>query len=164
MAILEIRQIGDAVLRKKAAPVKRISKNIRTLIKDMAETMYAADGAGLAAPQVGVPKRICVVDAGEGLIVLINPVITRHEGEVLAVEGCLSIPGKAGLVKRSEKITVEALDENGRRLWVDADGLLGRACQHEMDHLDGVLYVDIADKVIEDEPQEVDDNGDDGEE
>jgi peptide deformylase len=164
MAILEIRQIGDAVLRKKAAPVKRISKNIRTLIKDMAETMYAADGAGLAAPQVGVPKRICVVDAGEGLIVLINPVITRQEGEVLAVEGCLSIPGKAGLVKRSEKITVEALDENGRRLWVDADGLLGRACQHEMDHLDGVLYVDIADKVVEDEPQEVDDNGDDGEE
>ncbi len=164
MAILEIRQIGDAVLRKKAAPVKRISKNIRTLIKDMVETMYAADGAGLAAPQVGVPKRICVVDAGEGLIVLINPVITRQEGEVLAVEGCLSIPGKAGLVKRSEKITVEALDENGRRLWVDADGLLGRACQHEMDHLDGVLYVDIADKVVEDEPQEVDDNGDDGEE
>ncbi len=154
MACLEIRKVGDAVLRKKAVPIKRISKNIRSLIKDMAETMYAADGVGLAAPQVGVAKRLVVLDVGEGLLVLINPTITQSEGEVLMVEGCLSVPDLAGKVVRAEKVTVEALDENGRKIWVTGEGLLARALQHELDHLEGQLYMDIADEVFENLPEE----------
>lgn len=149
MAELEIRLDGDPILRKTAVPIKRISKNIRQLIKDMSETMYKADGVGLAAPQVGVSKRLFLVDTGEGLLVLINPQITNREGEIMLVEGCLSVPDMAGKVVRAAKVTVEALDENGRKIWVTGEGLLARALQHELDHLDGRLYTDIADEIFE---------------
>ena len=151
---MEIRKVGDPVLRKNAVPIKRISKNIRSLIKDMAQTMYEADGVGLAAPQVGVCKRLVVLDVGEGLLVLINPMITHSDGEVLMVEGCLSVPEMAGKVVRAEKVTVEALDENGRKIWVTGEGLLARALQHELDHLDGKLYIDIAEEVFESKPED----------
>ena len=157
MAALEICKVGDPVLRKKAVPIKRISKNIRRLIKEMAEAMYAADGVGLAAPQVGVSKRLVVLDVGEGLLVLINPVITHQEGEVLMVEGCLSVPETAGKVIRAAKVTMEALDENGRKIWITGEGLLARALQHELDHLEGQLYTDIAEEVFESEPEDEDD-------
>lgn len=148
MPEMEIRKAGDPVLRKKAVAVKRISKNIRALIKDMAEAMYRADGVGLAAPQVGVSKRLFLVDVGDGLLVLINPAIIQQEGEVRMVEGCLSVPDTAGKVVRAEQVTVEALDENGRKIWVTGEGLLARALQHELDHLDGKLYIDIAEEVF----------------
>jgi peptide deformylase len=164
MSGMEIRTVGDPALRKKAVYIKRISKNIRSLIKDMASTMYEADGVGLAAPQVGVCKRLVVLDVGEGLLVLINPVITHSEGEVLMVEGCLSVPEKAGKVVRAEKVTVEALDENGRKIWVTGEGLLARALLHELDHLDGKLYIDIAEEVFEskaEDENEEEENGKD---
>jgi peptide deformylase len=154
MADLEIRKVGDPVLRKKAVPVKRISKNIRTLVKDMAKAMYEADGIGLAAPQVGVSKRLMVLDVGEGLLVLINPIVTQSEGEVLMIEGCLSVPETAGRVVRAEKVTMEALDENGRKIWISGEGILARALQHELDHLDGKLYIDIAEEVFESKPDD----------
>lgn len=146
MAIRNIRTIGDDILRKKCRMVDEINDRILTLIKDMQETMYAADGVGLAAPQVGILKRIAVVDVGEGPINLINPEIIETEGEYLDEEGCLSIPGEQGPVLRPEKIKVKTLNEKGEELIIEAEGLFARAICHELDHLDGVLFVD---KVIE---------------
>ncbi|MGI5838357.1 MAG: peptide deformylase [bacterium] len=152
MAVLEIRQLGDGVLRGKAAPVRRISRSVKALLDDMAETMYAAKGAGLAAPQVGVAKRIVVIDAGDGLIELINPRLTRLEGEEGAVEGCLSIPEYIGYVRRANRAEAEALNRNGEKIWIAGEGLLARALQHEIDHLDGILFVDRAEKLYKNEP------------
>lgn len=148
MAIRNIRTIGDDILRKKCRRVDEINDRIVTLIKDMQETMYAADGVGLAAPQVGILKRIVVVDIGEGIVNLINPEILDGEGEYLDEEGCLSIPGEQGVVLRPEKIKVKALNENGEEIIFEAKDLFARAICHELDHLDGVLFVD---KVIESE-------------
>lgn len=148
MAIRNIRTIGDDILRKKCRTVDEINDRILTLIKDMQETMYAADGVGLAAPQVGILKRIAVVDIGEGPVNLINPEIIETEGEYLDEEGCLSIPGEQGAVLRPEKIKVKALNEKGEEILLEAEGLFARAICHEVDHLDGVLFVD---KVIESE-------------
>ena len=143
MAILEIKVYGEPVLREKALPVKEITPEILNLIKDMAETMYADSGVGLAAPQVGVSKRIIVIDGEEdGLIVLINPMIVKSEGEVVEEEGCLSLPGIYSQVKRSSKVTVKALDENGDPIEITKEGLTARALQHEIDHLDGILFID----------------------
>ena len=143
MAILEIKEYGEPVLREKALPVKEITPEILNLIKDMAETMYTASGVGLAALQVGVPKRIILVDGEEdGLIVLINPMIVKSEGEVVAEEGCLSIPGIYSQVKRASKVTVKALNENGDPIEITKEALIARALQHEIDHLDGILFVD----------------------
>lgn len=142
MAILNIRKAGDPVLKQKAAPVEKITRKIKELLDDMAETMYAADGVGLAAPQVGVSQRIIVLDVGEGLIQLINPVITNSEGQESASEGCLSIPGVYGDVERSSRVTVEGYERTGKPIRIQAEGLLARALQHEIDHLEGVLFID----------------------
>jgi len=143
MAILEIKEYGEPVLREKAIPVKRITTEILNLIKGMAETMYTDSGVGLAAQQVGVSKRIILVDGEEdGLIVLINPMIIQSEGEVVEEEGCLSVPGIYSKVKRSSKVTVKALNENGDSIEITKEGLTARALQHEIDHLDGILFVD----------------------
>ena len=143
MAILEIKEYGDPVLREKALPVKEITPEMLNLIKDMAETMYTASGVGLAASQVGVPKRIILIDGEEdGLIVLINPMIIKSEGEVVAEEGCLSVPGIYSQVKRSSKVTIKALNENGDPIEITKEDLTARALQHEIDHLDGILFID----------------------
>jgi peptide deformylase len=148
MAILEIREYGEPVLREKSLAVKEITPEILNLIRDMAETMYTAPGVGLAAPQVGVSKRIIIIDGEEeGLIVLINPTMVKSEGEVIEEEGCLSIPGVYSEVKRSSKVTVKALNESGEPIKITKEGLIARALQHEIDHLEGILFVDRIGKV-----------------
>lgn len=143
MAILEIKEYGDPVLREKALPVEEVTPEILNLIKDMAETMYTASGVGLAASQVGVPKRIILVDGEEdGLIVLINPMIIKSEGEIVAEEGCLSVPDIYSQVKRSLKVTVKALNQSGDPIEITKEDLTARALQHEIDHLDGILFID----------------------
>jgi len=156
MAVLPIRQLGEEVLRGKAVPVRRINRSIKALLDDMAETMYAAKGAGLAAPQIGVAKRIVVIDAGDGLIELINPRLLRSEGEAGAIEGCLSIPEYVGFVRRAARVEVEALNRDGEKIWVTGEELLARALQHEIDHLDGVLFVDRAERLFTNEADETD--------
>lgn len=142
MAIRNIRTIGDDVLRKKCKSVEEINDRTRTLVKDMIETMYEADGVGLAAPQVGILKRIVVIDVGEGPVVLINPEILKKEGSYMDTEGCLSVPGEQGEVERPLKLTVRALNELGEKIEYNAEELFARAVCHELDHLDGVLFVD----------------------
>lgn len=143
MAILEIKEYGEPVLREKSLPVKEITPEILNLIKDMAETMYTASGVGLAAPQVGVSKRIIITDGEEeGLIVLINPTIIESEGEVIKEEGCLSVPDIHSQVKRSSKVTIKALNESGEPIKITKEGLIARALQHEIDHLNGILFID----------------------
>jgi peptide deformylase len=149
MAIRNIRKDGDEILRKKSRKVDVINEKIVELLNDMAETMYKADGVGLAAPQVGVLKRIAVVDAGEGLIELVNPVIVDQSGEQTYIEGCLSIPGIYGEVKRPERVKVEALNGKGEKFVVEGEGLLAVALCHEIDHLDGVLFKDKAERFID---------------
>ena len=147
MAVMKILRLGDETLRKKSHPVTKIDRRTIGLLKDMAETMYAADGCGLAAPQVGILRRMVVIDVGDGLIELINPEIIESEGEEIGVEGCLSVPGRRGTVKRPTKVVVRALDKKGHEIELTAEGFLARAVCHELDHLDGIVYVD---KMIED--------------
>ena len=147
MAVMKILRLGDETLRKKSHPVTKIDRRTIGLLKDMAETMYAADGCGLAAPQVGILRRMVVIDVGDGLIELINPEIIESEGEEIGVEGCLSVPGRRGTVKRPTKVVVRALDKKGREIELTAEGFLARAVCHELDHLDGTVY---GDKMIED--------------
>ncbi len=148
MAIRKIMVLGeDDVLRKRSRRVDKFDKRLRTLLDDMADTMYKADGVGLAAPQVGVLKRAVVIDVGEGLIELVNPEIVASEGAVVGPEGCLSVPERRGTVERPERVTVKAQNRDGRALQIEATELLAVALCHEIDHLDGVLYVD---KTIED--------------
>lgn len=145
MAEYEIVKIGDPVLREKAVPVPKITPNIIKLLDNMRDTLYGdAKGVGLAAPQIGISKRVVVIDVGDGLWEMINPEIVAAEGEEIAVEGCLSIPGVLGEVPRAARVVVRALDRNGESFELKADGLLARACQHEIDHLDGILFVDKA--------------------
>ena len=151
MAKRNIRIKGDEILRKTSKPVPEITPRILTLLDDMADTMYAAEGVGLAAPQVGILKRVVVIDVGQGLLELINPVIVETSGEVIDSEGCLSIPGESGYVERPEYVKVEATDRNGQAFTVEGTELLARALCHEIDHLDGVLYID---KVIPEEELE----------
>jgi len=150
MAIRKIVFEGDETLRKTSRPIKEIDKRTKQLLDDMAETMYAAEGVGLAAPQVGVLRRMVVIDVGEGLLELINPVIVDKEGSMVNPEGCLSIPGKRGLVERPEKVTVQALNRKGQLYEVTGEGLLAMALCHELDHLDGVLYIDRMIKEVKD--------------
>lgn len=149
MAIRNIIKLGedDAALHKHARPVTKFDERLGELLTDLAETMVAGDGAGLAAPQVGVLKRAVVIDVGEGLIELVNPRILETWGEVTVVEGCLSVPGRSGTVVRPEKVRVEAQDRTGKVFEIAGEGLLAVCLCHEIDHLDGVLYVD---KMIED--------------
>jgi len=144
MAIRTIRIYGDDLLRKKSRVVDEIKPRILLLIKDMKETMYNSKGIGLAAPQVGILKRIVVIDIGNGPIALINPEIVDMQELQVAEEGCLSIPGIQKNVERPEKVKVRALNENGEEIIIDGEGLLARALCHEIDHLDGVLFVDKA--------------------
>ena len=147
MAIMEIRKAGDKVLKEKAQPVDYIDKKLKKLLDDMGETMYHADGVGLAAPQVGVSLRVIVLDVGDGLIEIVNPVIVEKEGTEKGTEGCLSVPGVFGEVERAAKETVEGLNRFGKKVKVSGEGLLARALQHEIDHLDGVLFIEKADTI-----------------
>ena len=147
MAIRRILTEGDETLRKISRPVTEIDKRTKQLLDDMAETMYAADGAGLAAPQVGVLRRLVVIDVGEGLLELINPVIVKTEGSMVNPEGCLSIPGRRGTVERPERVVAHALNRKGQTIEVEGTEFLAMALCHEIDHLDGILYTD---KMIED--------------
>lgn len=142
MALRNIRKYGDEILRKKSRKVDNINDRITTLLSDMEETLYNANGVGLAAPQVGVLKRVIVIDIGQGIIKLINPEIIETEGSYIDEEGCLSIPGKQGKVERPYKVKVKALNEKGEEIIVEGEELLARALCHEIDHLDGILYVD----------------------
>jgi peptide deformylase len=145
MAKLKIVKLGDDILRKVCRPVDKITPRILTLLDDMAETMHAADGVGLAAPQVGILRRIVVVEVEEGnLIELINPKIIAFSGSQEDTEGCLSVPGKFGTVTRPMHVTVRALNRKGETFDITGSGLLARAFCHELDHLDGKLYIDIA--------------------
>ncbi|MBI5874969.1 MAG: peptide deformylase [Deltaproteobacteria bacterium] len=161
MSILEILKYPDPFLKIKAKPVSRIDEETRKLISAMIETMYFARGIGLAATQVGADKRIAVLDVpaeqraggrgqGENLIVLINPEIIAHEGETKYEEGCLSVPGFTADVKRFATVVVKGLDKNGKGLEINAGGLLAIALQHEMDHLDGILFIDRLSKLKRD--------------
>ena len=147
MAVLEIRKYPDKVLKKKAAPVVSFDEALQQLIDDMIETMYAAPGVGLAAPQVGVSKRLAVIDistkgAQMPLLVLINPVFLLKEGSIEFEEGCLSLPEYTAKVKRADKVVVRFLDRKGEEMELEAEGLLAIALQHEIDHLDGLLLID----------------------
>ena len=144
MALRTIRKYGDELLRKKSRKVDIIDERILTLLKDMEETMHAADGVGLAAPQVGILKRVVVIDIGEGILKLINPEIVETEGTEIDTEGCLSVPGEQGEVERPYKVKVKALNEKGEEIMIEGEGLLARAFCHEIDHLDGILFVDKA--------------------
>ena len=152
MAKRIIRLSTDEILRKKCKPVKEITTNVLTLLDDMAETMYDANGVGLAAPQVGVLKRIVVIDIGEGLVELINPEILETSGSQIDHEGCLSIPGNSALVERPNYVKVKALNRNGEEIIVEGKELMARALCHETDHLDGILYID---KALPDEEDEI---------
>lgn len=143
MALREIRTGEDPVLRKTSRPVKEMTPKIRTLIFDMLDTMYEAMGVGLAAPQVGILKRIVTIDVGEGPIVLINPEILETSGEQTGDEGCLSVPGMAGQVTRPNYVKVKALNENMEEVIYEGEELLARAFCHEIDHLDGKMYTDL---------------------
>ncbi|WP_024834567.1 peptide deformylase [Ruminiclostridium josui] len=147
MAYRQIREDGDEVLRKISRPVETIDKKILSLLEDMADTMYRADGVGLAAPQVGVLKRIVVIDVGDGLYEMINPVILEQSGEQDGIEGCLSIPGLSGKVKRPMNVTLRYTDRNGESITIKANEFFARAICHELDHLDGILYKDKAYKM-----------------
>ena len=145
MAIRNIRKNGDEILRVKCKPVREINDGARRLVEDMFETMYAADGVGLAAPQIGIVRQIVVIDDREGgKFALINPVITKEEGEQESCEGCLSLPGYRGTVKRPQKVAVEALDTDGNKVALEAESYLAVILCHEIDHLSGILYKDKA--------------------
>jgi len=141
----EIVTYGDGVLRARAEEVTEFNEEVKALIEHMFEVMAANHGLGLAAPQIGVSKRVFVYDVGDGRHALVNPRLTKTAGEQVEVEGCLSIPGLQGQVPRYERVTVTGINEEGRKVKIRAEGLLARVFQHEMDHLDGTLFVDRAD-------------------
>jgi peptide deformylase len=149
MAVYKIVEIGSPVLREKAREVNKISPAIEKLLKNMADTLYDAKGYGLAAPQIGVSKRVIIIDIGEGLLELINPVILEKQGRQVDVEGCLSIPGVSGEVARAYQVRVQGLNRQGEMQDIRGEGLLARALQHEIDHLEGVLFVDLAKKTYQ---------------
>lgn len=142
MAIRNIVKLGDDILRKVCRTQLNFDERLHTILDDMADTMYNADGVGLAAPQVGILRRYCIVDVGDGLIELINPVVISTSGEQTGTEGCLSLPGRYEEVTRPMKVKVRAQDRNGKNITVKGEGLKARALLHEIDHLDGILYID----------------------
>ena len=148
MAKLKIVKVGDSALRKVCRPVDNINPRILTLLDDMVETMRAADGCGLAAPQVGILRRIAVIETEPGQVIeLINPKIIAFSGEQKEQEGCLSVPGRAGITTRPMHVTVRALNRNGETVDYTGSGLLARAFCHELDHLDGKLFIDHAEMI-----------------
>lgn len=157
MAIRRIRELGDEVLTKKCKEVTKMNLRTKILIGDMLDTMYEAGGVGLAAPQVGILKKIVVIDIGDGPVILVNPQILESEGEQTGDEGCLSVPGKAGAVTRPNYVKVRALNEDMEEIEIEAEELLARACCHEIDHLDGRMYVELVEGGLHDvEPEEED--------
>jgi peptide deformylase len=154
MAILNIIEEGDDTLRKKCRFVERIDDRIIRLLDDMRETMLIAGGIGLAAPQVGVLRRVAIVDNGERIIELINPEIIEEEGVQEGNEACLSVPGRYGIVKRPMKVRVRAMDRDGKEFTVSGEELIARAYCHELNHLDGILYTDLASEVFSTESED----------
>jgi len=157
MAVKEILKFGNETLRKISHPVEKFNLRLALLLRDMADTMYQAEGVGLAAPQIGILRRVVVIDVSEErnqLIELINPEIVSAEGEQGGPEGCLSKPGRQGYVVRPEKVTVRAMNRHGKPFEITGEGLLARAFCHEIDHLDGKLYIDVEDHEIKEEDQE----------
>ncbi|WJH33218.1 peptide deformylase [Paenibacillus sp. CC-CFT747] len=156
MAIRMIVKDPDPVLREKAKPVPKMTPNIQKLLDDMADTMYDAPGVGLAAPQIGILKRVIVMDVGDehGLIHLVNPEIISKDGEQLGPEGCLSIPGLTGDVRRAQTVTVKGWNREGEEIVIEGTDLLARCIQHEVDHLNGVLFTDVAESVYRDDQRE----------
>ena len=150
MAIRKIREMGDDVLTKVCKEVEKVTPRTKVLIDDMFDTMYDAMGVGLAAPQVGVLKRIVTIDVGEGPILLINPESIETSGEQTGEEGCLSVPGKSGVVTRPNYVKVRAFDEDMKEIVLEGEGLLARAFCHEIDHLDGHLYLEKVEGELED--------------
>lgn len=146
MALRNIRKIGDAVLREQCRKVEKIDNRLLTLIADMIETMYEADGVGLAAPQVGVLKRLFVIDVGDGPLVFINPEILETKGTQVGEEGCLSVPGVYEEVSRANYVKARAMNEKGQEFEIEGEELLARAILHEYDHLNGTLFVDRLEK------------------
>ncbi|MBP3691970.1 MAG: peptide deformylase [Clostridia bacterium] len=146
MALRNIVKLGDPVLRKVCRTVVNFDDKLAQTLDDMKDTMRAADGVGLAAPQVGIMRRYCIVDVGDGLVELINPVIIEQSGEQTDVEGCLSLPGESAEVTRPMNVTVRAQDRNGKIFTIKGEALKARAFCHEIDHLDGILYIDKANK------------------
>ncbi|MBC7076607.1 MAG: peptide deformylase [Syntrophomonadaceae bacterium] len=144
MAVYQVVTLPDNILRAKALPVRKINSGVLRVLDNMRDTMYAFDGIGLAAPQIGISKRIIVVDTGDNLIEMVNPEIIYGEGEQTGSEGCLSVPNVVGLVKRAKKVTVKGLNRKGEEVNIEASDLLARVFQHEIDHLDGVLFIDRA--------------------
>ena len=144
MAIRRVVKQGDPILRKRSREIIEINQRIIEIIEDMTETLYKENGIGIAAPQIGILKRIVVIDQGDGPIELINPVMLSCEGEQEGTEGCLSVPGEFGLVRRPACVRIKALNRKGKRVELIGDGMLARAFCHEIDHLDGKLFVDIA--------------------
>ena len=156
MALRKILHVGDETLRGKARPVDVLNRRMLMLLDDMAETMYAAEGVGLAAPQVGVLRRAITIDVGDetGLIQLINPEIIASEGEQEEAEGCLSVPGRRGYVKRPQRVVVRGINRAGKPVEIRAEGLLAVAFCHEIDHLDGVLFIDKMTREVDEEDEE----------
>ena len=153
MALLEIKTAGDPVLKQICAPVEKIDKRFRNFLDDMYETMKSSEGVGLAAPQVGVSLRVCVIEVDDkNRYDMINPAIIEREGSVVDNEGCLSCPDLFGDVERAEKVRVEYTNRFGKKKTLDADGLLARCIQHELDHLDGKLFIDIAKNLTKGRP------------
>jgi len=145
VAVYQVLTLPNQVLRSKAEPIERINSGVLRVLDNMRDTLYAEDGVGLAAPQIGISKRLVVIDIGDSqLIELINPEIIMMEGEKAGNEGCLSIPGVVGVVKRAERVKVKALNRQGEEIQVEGSDLLARAFQHEIDHLDGILFIDKA--------------------
>lgn len=151
MAIRNIVKLGDDTLRKVCKPQEKFDLRLWTLLKDMADTMYKAEGVGLAGPQVGILRRVVVIDVGDGLVELINPEIIAQSGEQTGLEGCLSVPGKWGIVTRPNRVRVRAQDRDGDWFEAEAEGLTARAFCHEIEHLDGHLFVEHIDHFLTEE-------------
>lgn len=150
MALREIRTFDDPVLRKKSRPVREVDDKIRELLRDMADTMYhTPNGGGLAACQVGILKRLVVIDLGDGLIQLVNPEITEAQGEQLVTEGCLSFPNVWAKLRRPARVTVKALNELGRPVTIRGEGVMAKCLCHELDHLDGIVFTEKADSFLQ---------------
>lgn len=159
MAIRQIVKEGDDVLTKKCREVVKFDDRLAMILDDMTETLHLANGVGLAAPQVGILRQIVVVDVGEGPIELVNPVIIEQSGEQEGLEGCLSCPGEWGITKRPMNVTVKAFDRKGKEFTVSGEGLLAKAFCHELDHLEGVLYKQIAIRMVSpEELEEIEEN------
>ncbi len=144
MAVYQVVTMPDEVLRARARQVSKINEGVFRVLDNMKDTLYAENGVGLAAPQIGISKRLVVIDAGDNFMELINPEIIAQEGEQTRSEGCLSVPGIVGIVQRAEKVVVKALNRQGEEMTLEGTGLLARAFQHEIDHLDGILFIDKA--------------------